>query len=155
MQTILWCLRTLKLTCHFPIEDIWPSCDTFWNPAERHSDTDTPPSEQPHSLQFTREWAQMALQAALACPCNKQSQAVNSPRRSGWNPMKMKVISQSDLFSSALSGNLKLCAEQTEGKTKDCVAFVPFDNNTWQIFFSVDLSPAGKRTKGAFLTFMI
>lgn len=41
------------------------------------------------------------------CPCSKQSQAAQLPQEERWNPMKMKVISQSDLFGSALSENLK------------------------------------------------
>lgn len=97
-------------------------------------------SEQPRSLQLRSQWAQMALQAVIVCPCNQQTQAANSPRRSCWNPMKMKVISQSDLFSSALSGNLKLCAGWMERKTIGCAAFVPSDINTWLIVFFSSLS---------------
>lgn len=69
------------------------------------------------------------------CVCATNRHAANSPRRSCWNPMKMKVISQSDLFSSALSGNFKPWAGWTERKTMDCAAYVHFHKNIFFLFF--------------------
>lgn len=131
-KKIAWCLRALHT--HFSLSDK----DFMTLSGALQSDTvalTRHESEQPHSLQLRGDWAQMSLRAVIVCPCNQQSQAANSPRRSRWNLMKMKVISQSDLFSSALSGNLKLCAGWMERKTIGRTAFVPSDINTWQIVF--------------------
>lgn len=89
---------------------ICPSRDCYRSTAEWHPDMPRIRTPQPT---ITRRMSTNGFAITYCVSVQQQSQ-------SRWNPMK--VISQSDLFSLALSGNFKPCAGWTEeNNTLHCV----------------------------------